>query len=199
MSKPWAERMDVARLARGVELAGVLHRGQLRKGTQIPYMSHLLAVAALVAEDGGSEDEVLAGLLHDAAEDQGGEATLHRIGRELGLEVADIVRECSDSLVTDNRAKAPWRERKDEALRLLETRSEGALRVIAADKLHNTRATAADLAIAGPSTWERFKTGREGFVWYHEQMATRLGQLLPGSRSVALLEVEIAALAGSRD
>ena len=195
MSELWADTMDPDRFARAVAMAGRLHRHQLRKGTRVPYLSHLLSVAALVAEDEGTEDEVLAAVLHDAAEDQGGEKVLHEIAREFGSQVAGIVRECSDSLVDGQADKAPWRERKEGALRLLPTRTKGALRVIAADKLHNTRATAADVALIGPSCWDRFKTGREGFIWYHEQMAAELNRLPPDSRSVVLLRAEIGSLA----
>lgn len=196
MPDVWGEDFDPERLARAVALAGHLHRDQLRKGTRVHYMSHVLAVAALVAEDEGSADEVIAAILHDAAEDQGGEAVLERIEGELGAAVAMIVRECSDSLTPDSDAKAPWRERKEEALRRLRERSRSALRVIAADKLHNTRATVADLALTGPATWDRFRTGRDGFIWYHEQMAAELLDLIPESRSVALLQRELAYLRG---
>lgn len=194
MSDTWMESFDPERLGRAVVTAGDLHRLQARKGTRVHYMSHLLAVAALVAEDEGTEEEVLAAVLHDAAEDQGGLPVLDRIERELGSAIASIVRECSDSLLGAGAEKAPWRDRKEETLRLLPSRSASALRVIAADKLHNTRATLVDVVIEGATTWDRFKSGRDGFLWYHERMVAELKTLLPGSRSVVLLEREVSAL-----
>ena len=87
-----------------------LHATQMRKGTDVPYASHLLSVAALVLEDGGSEDEAIAALLHDAVEDQGGPRTRDEIGRRFGEEVARIVDGCTD---TDETPKPPWRKRKE--------------------------------------------------------------------------------------
>ena len=190
----WMDAMHPARLAGAVGLAAELHRDQRRKGTRVPYVSHVLAVAALVAEDEGTEEEVLAALLHDAAEDQGGEAALAQIAERLGAQVAGLVRECSDSVLAAGEPKAPWRERKEAALQRLASRSPGALKIIAADKLHNTRATVADLELVGVSVWARFKTGRDGFLWYHEQMATELVRLSPASRSAALLRTEVDKL-----
>src|SRR5579859_1707723 len=95
-----------------VRYAARVHAGQRRKGTKIPYLGHLLAVASLVIDAGGSEDEAVAALLHDAAEDQGGERRLEEIRTHFGSRVADIVESCSDSLEEDPKKKAPWRERK---------------------------------------------------------------------------------------
>jgi (p)ppGpp synthase/HD superfamily hydrolase len=187
-------RLDSRRTGQAVQLAAELHAGQTRKGSEIPYLSHLMSVAALVMEDGGTQDEVIAGLLHDAAEDQGGEQVLARIEQELGAVVAGIVRECSDSITEVGVAKAPWRERKERAIELLPKRSRSALLVIAADKLHNVRSTVVDLEVVGPGVWDRFRTGRYGFVWYHELMVAGRRQRLPESRSVGLLERELARL-----
>jgi (p)ppGpp synthase/HD superfamily hydrolase len=189
--------MNPERFATAVGLAARLHQHQVRKGTRVAYLSHLLSVAALVAEDGGSETEVLGGLLHDAAEDQGGEGTLALIESTLGGDVAEIVRECSDSLGEAGQVKAPWEERKREAIRRLEIASLGALRVVAADKLHNTRATLADLVISGDEVWGRFKTGREGFFWYHARVLDLLQRRLPCSRSVQLLARDLSQLQSS--
>src|SRR4051794_37629048 len=103
-ASPPGPRFDAAFL-----FARELHAGQKRKGTEIPYLAHLLAVSALVLEDGGDEDEAIAALLHDAVEDQGGRTTLERIREQFGTNVAAIVAACSD---TDLHAKPPWRERK---------------------------------------------------------------------------------------
>src|SRR6185503_9823772 len=117
--------------------AARLHGRQLRKGTCVPYVSHLLAVASLVLEDGGDEDEAIAALLHDAVEDQGGLPTLDRIRAEFGARVADIVLGCTDA---DSLPKPPWRERKERHLSHLRTAPDGVRRVSAADTLHNARA-----------------------------------------------------------
>src|SRR5579875_3489025 len=154
-----------------------LHAGQKRKGTEVPYFSHLLAVADLVREDGGSEDEVIAALLHDAIEDQGGEPTRQVIRRRFGDRVVEIVNGCTD---TDETPKPPWRERKQRYLERLRSADPSVLRVCAADKLHNARSILADLRRAshraGSSTtktvWERFKGGREGTLWYYRQLVS---------------------------
>ena len=99
------------RFDRAFALARELHAHQLRKGTSIPYVAHLMGVASLVLEDGGEEDEAIAALLHDAVEDQGGPPTLGRIRQLFGRRVADIVEACSD---TDETPKPPWRRRKED-------------------------------------------------------------------------------------
>src|SRR6056297_647245 len=104
-------------------LAARLHRTHFRKGTTIPYLSHLLAVSALVLEYGGDEDQAIAGLLHDAVEDQGGMETAREIETAFGARVARIVLECSDS---DDGQTAPWKERKLAYLDGIATKSEDA-------------------------------------------------------------------------
>jgi (p)ppGpp synthase/HD superfamily hydrolase len=180
---------------RAFTLAAQLHKDQQRKGSQIPYLSHLMAVSALVLEDGGSAAEAAAALLHDAAEDQGGRPTLALISQHCGSVVASLVEECSDSLLAIGQEKAPWRTRKLSVIRSLGTRSRGALLIIAADKLHNTRATLADQAMVGSRVWDRFAAGEEGFLWYHHSLLEQLKDLLPESRSVAQLDLELARMA----
>ena len=129
------------------------HAQQVRKGGSIPYLAHLLAVAALVIEDGGTEDEAIAALLHDAGEDQGGEPRMREIADRFGASVASIVRECSDTLVTP---KPPREQRMRDYITHLPNASPEALRVSLADKIHNARAMAADYASVGDALWERF-------------------------------------------
>lgn len=150
-----------------VEYATRLHDTQLRKGSQTPYVAHLLAVASLVLEAGGSEDEVIAALLHDGPEDQGGLQILEEIGSRFGEVVARIVAECSDSL---DAQKPPWRTRKLVYLQRLETASPSALLVSCADKLHNARSIIADYRLIGETLWTRFKGGREGTLWYYRAL-----------------------------
>lgn len=182
------------RLGRALSLASELHGEQVRKGTDVPYVAHLLGVAALVLEDGGTEDEVTAALLHDAAEDQGGEPTLRLIEDRFGPSVAEIVAACSDSLVVDRHQKKPWRERKESFIRQIADMDESPLLVIAADKLHNLRTTAVDLNLNGAAVWARFKTGREGFLWYHRAAVDALERRIPWSRSVKALRLELEVL-----
>ncbi len=189
---------DQDRISRAISLAMALHRDQCRKGSSTPYVSHLLAVAALVMEDEGDEDQVIGALLHDAVEDQGGEPTLVMIRRDFGDRVADIVSACSDAAPAAGEGKAPWRQRKVAFLERLATTRADALIVVAADKLHNAEATLFDLRADGPEVWARFKTGMEGFLWYHTSALDALERRVPRSRSVARLQrvlVEIAELA----
>ena len=129
------------------------HARQWRKGTTIPYITHLLAVAAIVGEHGGTETEVIAALLHDAVEDQGGAPRLQEIRERFGDEVAAIVQECSD---TDRTPKPPWRERKEAYIEHLAGAAPSARLVSAADKLHNARAILADYRERGDALWSRF-------------------------------------------
>jgi (p)ppGpp synthase/HD superfamily hydrolase len=159
------------RFVQALEYAARVHRDQMRKKTAIPYISHLMAVSAIVLEHGGNEDEAIAALLHDAPEDQGGQATLDDIRRRFGDKVADIVQACSDAMTTDPNDKPPWRDRKSAYhahLRGVEDKSVHL--VSAADKLHNARATATDLRRYGTSVWRRFNTGRDGSLRNYEQL-----------------------------
>lgn len=144
-----------------------LHAQQKRKGTPVPYVCHLLAVAALVMEDGGGEDEAIAALLHDAVEDQGGEPTRQEIRRRFGDKVVEIVNGCTD---TDETPKPPWLERKTRYLEHLRSAGPEVLRVCAADKLHNARSILADLCRHGPAVWDHFKGGRAGTLWYYRTL-----------------------------
>jgi (p)ppGpp synthase/HD superfamily hydrolase len=155
-------RFDLA-----LHLASGLHHNQGRKGTSVPYISHLLSVTALVLENGGSEDQAIAALLHDAVEDQGGKPTLDTIRQLFGNRVADIVRECSDSDATDPAQKLPSLERKRAYLRHLPTISDEALLVTLADKVHNVRSILADYLQIGDQIWSRFNVGREPQLAYY--------------------------------
>ncbi len=172
------------RVGEALTLAAELHAEQLRKGTSIPYVSHLVAVAALVMEDGGSEETVIAALLHDAVEDQGGDATAERIRQQFGDDVADIVVACSDAAPDPGAEKAPWRDRKRHHLETMADMTDAAILVTAADKLHNVEATLYDVRTDGPAVWDRFKAGRDGFLWYHGEVLKTLEKRSPHLRSV---------------
>ena len=149
---------------RALVYAARLHRDQYRKGTRIPYVTHLLAVTSIVGENGGTEDEVVAALLHDGPEDQGGEAILEDIRTRFGDEVAHIVDGCTD---TYEDPKPPWRERKERYLAHLVGAPASVRLVSSADKLHNARTVLSDYRLLGEDLWARFNGGKEGTLWYY--------------------------------
>jgi (p)ppGpp synthase/HD superfamily hydrolase len=149
--------------------ASALHRTQTRKGGGIPYVGHLLSVASLVIEGGGSETQAIAGLLHDAVEDQGGAPVLADIREKFGDDVASIVDECSD---TDQVPKPPWKQRKKTYIDHLGSyASEATILVSLADKLDNARAILRDYRTHGDDLWQRFSTKdpRE-HLWYYRAL-----------------------------
>lgn len=186
-----------------------LHRLQFRKGTSIPYVSHLLAVAGLVQENGGSEDEVIGALLHDAIEDQGenwpdkAPGLRVEIERRFGPAALAIVNACTDAEVIP---KPPWRERKEAYLEHLRaTDSPSALLVSAADKLHNARCILEDYRHTGEALWQRFnKDARSAgpHLWYYESLVTVLKERGPSGiaaelgRTVATLRQLVAESGG---
>ena len=147
------------------------HRDQLRKGTEVPYASHLLGVASLVLVEQG--DEAIAALLHDVVEDHGGKPRLDDVRRRFGDRIADIVEACSDSLAEDESAKAPWKHRKTEYLEhVREGRDDAALLVSLADKLYNSRAILRDVRFATDrqAVWDRFGRERDCVLWYYRSL-----------------------------
>ncbi|MEB3294676.1 MAG: HD domain-containing protein, partial [Synechococcales bacterium] len=164
-------------------LAHRLHRHQIRKGHPTPYIAHLLSVTALVLEDGGSEDEAIAALLHDAIEDQGGSTTRELIRHQFGETVISLIEGCTES---DSYPKPPWIERKQRHLTQLKNASPAVRRITLADKLHNARSLLADYETFGEALWQRFAGDREGTLWYYQQViqmlatqdAGRLGRML---------------------
>jgi (p)ppGpp synthase/HD superfamily hydrolase len=156
------------RFEKALVYATQTHRGQRRKGEDTPYIGHLLAVTALVLEDGGNEDQAIAALLHDAVEDQGGLEQLAEIRNKFGEQVAEIVDGLSDAY---GYPKPPWRQRKQRYLEHLRHEQRPAvLRVSLADKLHNARDTRRDLRQHGTQSWKRFKGGQQGSLWYYRSL-----------------------------
>jgi len=146
-----------------------VHGGQLRKKTRIPYIGHLLGVTAIAMEYGANETEAIAALLHDAVEDCGGVERQREIEEKFGPEVGEIVAGCTDS---DQTPKPPWRERKEKYIAHLKTASAATRLVSTSDKLHNCRAIVHNLREEGESVWDRFKTGKEGALWYYRSLVT---------------------------
>jgi hypothetical protein len=164
-----------------------VHSEQFRKGPEprVPYLGHVLGVCSIVIDDGGTEEEAIAALLHDAAEDAGGEKTLEVIQRTFGAEVARLVKLCSDT--TDD-PKPPWRQRKLAFIdRLASERQPGLLRIVAADKLHNVRSLLDDYRRVGDELWSRFETrDAADQLWYYGAVTEILLKRMPGPLSFEL-------------
>jgi (p)ppGpp synthase/HD superfamily hydrolase len=148
-----------------VRYATELHADQKRKGTEIPYISHLLAVVSFVLDDGGDEDEAIAALLHDAAEDRGGRARLEDIRTRFGEKVAHIVEHCTDSWTEP---KPPWSARKEAYVEHAKTLHRSSLRVSAADKVHNAYTILRDLRTHGEEVWKRFNAPPDDIISYYD-------------------------------
>jgi (p)ppGpp synthase/HD superfamily hydrolase len=171
-----------------------LHADQsCRGGSDVPFVSHLLAVAALTLEDGGDETDVLIALCHDTVEDRGGEPTLAEVRRRFGPEVADAV-----ALLSDSRGgpPVPWRDRKERLLSQLRDveATERVLRVAAADKLHNARSLLVTLNREGPRAWEQREAAPQDYVWFYGSVGTILAARYPGSANAAALGCVVAEL-----
>jgi (p)ppGpp synthase/HD superfamily hydrolase len=148
--------------------AELKHHNQVRKGGDIPYIGHLLTVAGLVINDGGSEAQAIAALLHDTVEDQGGPPTLEEIRANFGDDVARIVEQCSD---TDEIPKPPWLERKRKYIDHLGEVGEDTLLVSVADKLDNARSMLRDYHTHGPALWGRFnRKNPQDHLWYYSEL-----------------------------
>ena len=176
-----------ARFRDAVGFALLLHSEQTRKLSEkeqvagipkIPYAGHLLAVASMVIGEGGSEDAVIAALLHDAVEDQGGQETLGKIRMLYGEKVAEYVLDLTDTDVTP---KPPWKERKVCYLAHLQKVDGEVLLISLADKVHNLRSIYFDLQRYGESAWERFNAPKDEILWYYQSLneilAKKLGDI----------------------
>jgi len=152
--------------------AAELHSRQVRKGSGVPYVAHLLSVCALVLEHGGGEDDAIAALLHDAVEDQ--DVSVDEIRQRWGDTVARIVEGCTDAFT---RPKPPWKERKERYLAHLPEADARTRRVSCADKLHNARSVVADYRLVGEQVWERFNAGRDQSLWYYRELADTFKRL----------------------
>jgi len=168
--------MKSKRLQQAFTYASELHDKQKRKGKDVPYISHLMGVAALVLEHGGTENQTIAALLHDAVEDQGGRPTLDEIRKRFGDEVAQIVDGC-----TDERDEPDWRKRKERHIAQIGKAEPSVRLVAAADKLHNARAMVADYRTLGENLWKRFNKGKEDQLWYYRKIAATLREIGPSA------------------
>jgi len=160
-------KLNSSRFIEAITLAVKLHEDQVRKGSEVPYIAHLLGVTSLVLEAGGDSDMAIAALLHDAVEDQGGMDVLQDIRLRFGDRVASIVEGCSDSFKTP---KPPWKERKEMYLAHLPKALPEIRLVSLADKLHNARSINRDLKNYGVGVFDKFKGGKIGTLWYYNEL-----------------------------
>lgn len=184
-----------ARFDEAFRFAAEKHATQTRKRTAVPYISHLMSVAALVLEAGGDEDQAIAALLHDVVEDCGGEPVLEEVRHRFGDRVANTVHGCTDAHTTP---KPPWKQRKLDYLEVLRRAGDDVRLVSAADKLHNVRTILADYRIEGDSVWDRFSGRRDGTLWYYRAVLDVLRAGRP-NRLVAELQrvvTDLETLAG---
>jgi (p)ppGpp synthase/HD superfamily hydrolase len=164
-----------SRFTLAIDYARQVH-ANYRKGTNVPYMAHLLGVASLVMGETGhlsfpvTEEMVIGALLHDAVEDEGGLPRLRDIEANFGKEVATIVEGCTDSFEEDANKKQEWEQRKASYVERLRKEPQGVLLVSAADKLYNARAILQDYREVAGEIWKRFKRGRREQLWYFREL-----------------------------
>jgi (p)ppGpp synthase/HD superfamily hydrolase len=172
------------RFQAALSYATELHSIQVRKGSNVPYVSHLLSVTALVLEDGGNEDQAIAALLHDAIEDQARDGmTRKEIRERFGEQVLSIVEACTDA---DTIPKPLWRERKERYIAHIRDMPDEAFKVSLADKLHNARSILADLRRVGEEVWERFNAGKEDTLRYYSEPVRAFDERAPGYMAAEL-------------
>lgn len=187
-----------SRFTSAIDYARQLHI-ERRKGTDIPYMAHLLGVAALVMAEAGhaaipvTEDMVIAALLHDTVEDHGGMVRLEDVSQNFGAHVAQMVEGLTDSFAGDSGSKEPWRQRKEAYISHLRGESAEVQLISAADKLYNAKAILDDYRAIGAKIWERFKRDRDDQLWYFNALI-EVFKASGGSRTVDELERVIAEL-----
>ena len=162
--KPW---LYSERIIDAMAAAAQIHGTQRRKGTEIPYLSHLLGTCSIALEYGANEDEAIAALLHDAIEDGRPTAAARATVWSFGDEVGRIVEACTDA---DTQPKPPWRPRKEAYLASLATKDHSVLLVSASDKLHNARSIVRDRRGVGEKVWDRFKVQKSDTLWYYRSL-----------------------------
>lgn len=173
MPAPSAHPVLTSRFEEALAFAASVHAHDLRKGTSIPYVAHLLGVCALALLDGGDEDEAIAALLHDALEDHPEVVRREDIRARFGPRVLHLVEGCTDTPADfAGGAKPPWRDRKLAYLDHLRQAGLDGYRVSLADKVDNARAILADHRVLGDALWTRFRAGRADQLWYYRSLVT---------------------------
>ena len=183
------------RFTKALILAAHAHEGQCRKGGPIPYITHPVAVACLVAQFRGDEDQQIAALLHDVLED-GGPHYAAEIKWKFGTRVLAIVQGCTDGVPDETGQKPPWAERKQAYIAHLANAGADVLLVSGCDKLSNARAVLDDLVAIGPAVFERFKAKKEGTLWYYTEVSRVFtAAQTPMAKQLAQTVAEIRELA----
>jgi (p)ppGpp synthase/HD superfamily hydrolase len=162
-----ATELYSSRLIDALGVAARLHAMQRRKGSEIPYLAHLLGTCSIALDYGADEDEAIAALLHDAIEDVQPTEDARAAVAKFGERVLHIVEGCTDS---DQHPKPPWHARKQAYVNHVAEADASVLLVSSADKLHNARSVVADLRQHGASTWDRFTGGQDGSLWYYRAL-----------------------------
>ena len=143
-----------------------------RKGSGVPYVTHLLAVAALVGENGGDEEQLIAAVLHDYLEDVEG-ADAGDLEARFGSRVRRLVEDLSDAT---SRPKPPWRARKEAYIASLRGKPPELKLISSADKLHNAERILRDHEVVGAAIWDRFTATRDESLWYYRSIVEALGE-----------------------
>ena len=164
---------------KALDFAYKIHFDQKRTDTEIPYFTHLVSVSNNVIEDGGTTDEAIGGLLHDAVEDQGGLKTLIKIRKLFGNDVAKIVDECSDTIIVP---KPPWLTRKKKYLSDIKKKGQSSMFVSLCDKLHNGTSIVNDYKRKGKKVWTRFTATPKQVAWYYEGLYKEFSKHLKGHK-----------------
>lgn len=167
---------STTRISAAFALAALVHEKQKRKSTDIPYISHPMAVAAQISVWGGSEDQFIAALLHDVVED-GGAQYMPVIEEHFGKHVLDLVMACSDAAPQRGQPKGAWIERKEKYIANLRSAADEVLLISAADKWHNLASILADAKQLGEAVFDRFirqdfeRTDKKKMVlWYYKEL-----------------------------
>jgi (p)ppGpp synthase/HD superfamily hydrolase len=175
-----------SKIALAFDFAASEHQHQVRKSTDIPYISHLMSVAALVFENGGDEDQAIAGLLHDVIEDADPSSRIPQIKKDIkelfGSMVLEIVEACTDGEPDINGKKPPWKQRKEAYLASLEKKSNDVLMVSCCDKLHNARSILCDLKTEGNTVFNRFSSSKAETLWYYTSLSKLFASKLKDSK-----------------
>ena len=171
--------LDKKKYKKALDFTYKIHFDQNRKKTKIPYFTHLVSVSNHVIEDGGTTDEAIGGLLHDAVEDQGGLKTLKKIRKLFGNNVAKIVNECSDSIVVP---KPPWLSRKEKYISDIKKKGQSSMFVSLCDKLHNGTSIVNDYKRKGKKVWTRFTASPKQVAWYYESLYKEFSKHLKGHK-----------------
>jgi (p)ppGpp synthase/HD superfamily hydrolase len=179
-----------AKFERALVFAFESHHGQMRKGSPTPYISHPLAVAALVMEHGGTEDQAIAALLHDVLEDCG--VAESELEERFGADVARLVADCSDWQGPAGAKKPPWRERKEAYIAHIPDAKRESLLVAASDKLHNARTIVHDARHYGDQIWKRFSAEPPAIAWYYREALAALRKRLTASAAERALIDELS-------